>query len=79
MPSGASFTLPAVGSARTLVLDNDESCVVTDDRGRVDRALWHTLAPTVLPESVPIGERRRFSVPTGAELQWQVAVLDPWG
>lgn len=78
LPSGAVFTLPSTTFPRLLSLDNAESCVVTDERGRVDRRLWKQLAAQVLPEGVPPGQRREYRLPAGARLEWRVGVLDPW-
>lgn len=75
LPSGATFTLPPVVSPRVLHLRKSPS--VVDDAGVRDDALWRQLR-AVLPEMVPVDQVREFSVPAGAELMYQVGVIDPW-
>lgn len=79
VPSGASFTLPAAPETRVLHLESRLGCLVTDESGRVDRDLWVQVRKTALPELVPVGAKRSFTVPEGAVLRWQVRRLDPWG
>lgn len=79
MPSGAVIELPAVTSPRTMWLDPSESCVVKDNDGVVDQTLWRVLRGSVFPESVPPGENaRRFTLPAGASLIYDVGVYSPW-
>lgn len=72
LPSGASFTLPAVDVEHVLPLARSASGVARDYRGnrlRVDE---------VVSEMVPAGETRTFVVPDGARLVTRVGVLNPW-
>ena len=78
MPSDAVLSLPPVGEPRTIVLDPHESCIVLDDTGAVDAALWRQLRGGVFPEIVPAGERRVFTVPEGATLLFNEGVYSPW-
>ncbi|PRQ10637.1 hypothetical protein C1Y63_10610 [Corynebacterium sp. 13CS0277] len=78
LPSGAVVRLPSTSTPATLVLDNAQSCVVVDDAGRVLTSLWRELGGRVLPEGVPPGQMREYRLSKGAELQWQLGVLDPW-
>lgn len=77
LPSGATFTLPAVDGERTLHLDPDESCVVLRGDGSVDEELWALLS-SVPPEGVPDGESRQFTVPAGAVLLAATGWDSPW-
>ena len=76
VPSGAVIDLPEIEGERTLVLDPVESCVVVDDDGQVDDALWGSFA--VFPEGVPVGEGRTYRLPDGAVLVWDVGYTNPW-
>lgn len=76
LPSGATFTLPAVTSERTLLLDDEESLGVLDATGRKDEALWPL--PGAVAEGVPVRATRQYLLPAGATLLWQTAVFDPW-
>lgn len=79
MPSGAIVKLPAVPSPRTIWLDPSESCVVKDDNGVVDHALWLSLRGGVFPEPVPPGdELRPFGLPADAQLIYDIGVYSPW-
>ena len=78
MPSGYRFTLPKSKDERVLVMDNSESCVVLDADGEVDRSLWNRLKGKTLPEGVPIGKTRSFTVPAGARLEYRIGFADPW-
>lgn len=78
LPSGAHFDLPRTSEARTLVLDDAQSCVVVDDSDVVDRALWRALDGAVLPEGIPVGQVRTYQLPAGAELHWQLGFFDPF-
>ena len=77
LPSGARFQLPAVSAPRTLFLARQQSLVVRDDKGNVDKALWKRLR-SVLPEMVMPGKTGRFVLPAGATATWREGVLDPW-
>lgn len=76
LPSGAEMELPAVDEPRVVFLDALESCVVVDDDGVVDDALWGAFQ--VFPEGVPVGERRRYILPPSAALAWDVGYTNPW-
>lgn len=78
LPSGATFTLPSATQRRTLLLSAAESMAVLTDSGNLDDSLWKQLRGVALPEIVPPGEARTFALPTGATLQWQEGVLNPW-
>lgn len=78
LPSGASFTLPAAQESRIVSLDNADSCAVVDEKGVLDRALWRALHPTVMPEGIPVGQSRTYTLPDGSELLWNIGVFDPW-
>ena len=78
MPSGAVVDLPAVSAPRTVLLDPHESCVVLDDSGDVDEAVWRQLRGRVFPEVVPVGEVREFVVPDDAALIFNEGVTSPW-
>lgn len=78
LPSGASFTLPAVSSPRTIVLDPRESCVVMDDEGNADILVWKSLRGSVFPEVIPPGEQRTFTIPSGSSLFFDEGVVSPW-
>lgn len=77
-PSGARVVLPAVDSPRTIWLDPQESCLVVDDRGVRDDALWRRLRGVCFPEPIPAGEQRTFGLPPGAALLVDERVDDPW-
>lgn len=72
LPSGASFTLPAVETEHVLPLARSASGVAHDARGRRLRV------DEVVSEMVPAGETRTFVVPAGARLITRVGVLNPW-
>lgn len=78
LPSGATFTLPAVQSERGISLDPLKSRQVLDQDGAVDDALWRQLRGVVLSEGIPPGGTRTFVVPDGAVLEYQIGVVDPW-
>lgn len=75
LPSGATFMLPPVAEQRVLHLRKTPT--VLDVAGVRDEALWRQLRP-VMPEMVPVGEVREFTVPTGARVEYRLGVLDPW-
>lgn len=75
LPSGVSFTLPAVKGEHTLYLDRKRAGEVHGPDG-YDREL--TRRVDAVSEMVPVGEQRRFKVPVGARLAWDVGVFDPW-
>lgn len=77
LPSGARFELPTVTDWRTVHLDPWRGCVVTDDAGERDDALWRKLRGWVFPEVVPAGAQRVFQVPQDAFVSWDVEVEDP--
>ena len=76
LPSGFSFTLPAVDGERVLRLDPRFCHAVYTTGGVVDRAA--SLAVGAVGEVVPPGESGVFEVPEGAVLSWNVGVFDPW-
>lgn len=78
MPSTAAIVLPAVSSPRSMHLDPEESCIVTDSDGAIDYGLWRSLRGKVFPEPVTPGETRKFGVPEGAKLIYHVGVYSPW-
>lgn len=78
LPSGATFTLPAVGSVRVLDLHPRRSRGVFRESGERDAVLWKQLRGVVLSECVPPDESRQYVVPAGAVLEWHEGVLDPW-
>lgn len=78
-PSGAVFTLPSTAERRRLLLDPSESCAVTTLDGIVDTTLSDRVAHTVYPETCPPGAQTRWVLPAGAEFNYQLGVLDPWG
>lgn len=78
LPSGGGFELPPVTDTRIMRLNSKEGCVVTDALGVIDRPLWEQLRRKAMPEAVPVGVTRSFSVPTGVTVQWRKGVLDPW-
>lgn len=75
LPSGASFTLPAVKEEHRVPLARSNSGRIF--RGdEYDRIL--TRKAGVVGESVPRGEERDFTVPPGARLVWEIGVFDPF-
>lgn len=78
VPSGASFTLPAVGSPRIFECSSAKAFAVLRMDGSVDYELLAQLALTALPEGIPPGQSRAYSLPAGAVLIWQLGYLDPW-
>lgn len=75
LPSGASFTLPAVSATRVVDLRRSAGGRVTiPDTGVVDRPL--SKQTLVISEMVPLGEQGTFTVPAGATLMWEIGVLD---
>lgn len=78
-PSGATFVLPAVEERRQILLDPEESYVVLTPNREVDEALTETLWGEVFAEPTMPGESDTWILPAGAEMQYQVGVLDPWG
>lgn len=78
VPSGATFALPAVTEERILLLNTMESLAVLTPAGEVDYELMRSLSRQVLPEGVPPGKTRTYSVPTGAQLEYRVGHIDPW-
>ncbi|GAB3946717.1 hypothetical protein [Corynebacterium tapiri] len=76
LPSGATFTLPAVTGRHSVSLSRLDGGEVVDARGRVDQGL--TDKAGALSESVPVDFSRTFSVPTGARLSWSVGYFSPW-
>lgn len=78
VPSGASFDLPPAAKPRVLYLSAADSLVVLDEGGNVDQDLWKQVRGVALPEMVPAGEARLFTVPDGAEIEYRVGVFDPW-
>lgn len=78
LPSGATFTLPATPIPRILHLSSAQSLVVLTDSGVVDPILWKQVRGVALPELVPAEESRTFQLPSGATLEWQLGVMDPW-
>lgn len=81
LPSGASFTLPAVGEERVLYLSRKESLVVRKPDGGIDFDLWAAVRANmrgVSPERVPVDSERRFRLPAGAQIEYEVGVMDPW-
>lgn len=78
LPSGARFTLPPTIEHRTLLLSAAESMAVLTTTGDLDHTLWKQLRGKALPEGVPPRKTRTFTLPTGATLQWQEGVLNPW-
>lgn len=72
LPSGAHVTLPPVDSLHTLPLRRSNSGRVWRDGKRTTRRV------DAVCESVPVGESRTFSTPTGCVLSWNVGVFSPW-
>lgn len=77
LPSEAVFTLPAVPSERVLYLSRQDSLVVVDAEGNRDDETWREVRGA-MPEMVPVGERRTFLLPEGAQIEYQIGVYDPW-
>lgn len=75
LPSGARFTLPSVPERHTVSLSPLDGGEVTNSRG-VDKALSKSVG--AVAEGVPIDTSRTFTVPTGARLEWEVGVFNPW-
>lgn len=78
LPSGATFTLPAVSQPRNLLLGIDQSLAVFDDQEVLDRETWLKVRGQALPEDIPPGASRVFSVPEGADLLWRLGFLSMW-
>ncbi|WP_235696714.1 hypothetical protein [Corynebacterium diphtheriae] len=78
LPSGATFTLPAVSHPRNLLLGIDQSLAVVDDQEVLDRETWLKVRDQALPEDIPPGASRVFSVPEGADLLWRLGFLSMW-
>lgn len=77
VPSGATFSLPAVEEERILLLSPVESLAVITPLGEIDYPLMRQLQ-AALPEVVPEGQSRTYVMPPGAALEWQIGVMDPW-
>lgn len=77
LPSGAQVTLPSPPGPRTLHLSRAKSVAVFDDDGFFDRVTWQRVRGAWV-EGVAPGETGVFHLPTGAELVYEVGVLDPW-
>lgn len=76
MPSGATFTLPAVTGRHSLSLSRLDGGEVRDALGDVDAGLTGKVSPVF--ESVPVDMVRRFTLPAGARLSWHVGFFSPW-
>ena len=76
LPSGMTFQLPYTPVERVLLLDDEESCAVTDHAGDTDYTLWPL--DGVVAEPVPIGATRTYQVPSGARVEWSIPIFDPW-
>lgn len=72
LPSGASFTLPAVTAEHRLPLrrSNSARVWVGDTRAAV--------TVDAVGEMIPVDETRLFGLPAGAHLEWEEGVLNPW-
>lgn len=75
LPSGASFTLPAVHGPHMLSLARHMSGKVTSARGFEPDV---TKQIGAVGEQVPVGQQRVYEIPAGAKLHWREGVLDPW-
>lgn len=75
LPSSATLTLPPAAELREYSFD-PRSTRVYDLRGIVDHELSKKISP--ISELVPISGEGAFSLPSGAELLWDVGVFNPW-
>ena len=76
LPSGVGFTLPAVVGEFRLPLARVHAGRVYNPDGVADREVSRRV--DAVSEMVPVGETRAYRVPSGARLQWDVGVFDPW-
>lgn len=76
LPSGATFTLPAVTSPHRLPLARSNSGRVLDANGNPDPAL--TKKTAAVAELVPRNATRIYTLPTGAKLMWDTGYFDPF-
>ena len=77
LPSGARFPLPKASGERVVSLSMAQAGFVTTKDGTPDFALRKQMSGAY-PEGVPAGQTRTYRLPTGAALEWQIGVLDPW-
>ena len=77
MPSGARFTLPTVSEPRVIDFHPSRSGLVTDLAGEIDHDLWVRLRGFYF-EGVPRRARRKFVIPSGAQLFVDVEHREPW-
>lgn len=78
LPSGASFNLPFIDQDQLRVsLDRAAVGVVTTLEGTPRPQITSQMFD-VVAEQVPPGTTRRFLLPQGATLEWQIGVFDPW-
>ena len=76
LPSGARFTLPAVTGEHRLSLAPENSGRVLTPAGKHNPALSDQVG--AVGERVPVRASRRFAVPEGARLEWELGRFDPW-
>ena len=72
LPSGAGFPLPKVSGAYRLPLDRRASGKATSE------ATGKVVKTDAVGELVPVGATRRYTVTSGARVEWAVGVFDPW-
>lgn len=78
-PSSNTLSLPNTVNSRVLHLDPAESHAVEDTQGVLDHMMWKQLRGKILPEGIPKGESRQYSLTSEAFLEWELTTLDPWG
>lgn len=78
-PSSNTLLLPNAAVSRVLYLDPADSHAVEDTQGVLDQTMWKQLRGKILPEGVPKGESRQYSLSDNAFLEWETTTLDPWG
>ena len=77
LPSGARFPLPKASGERVVSLSMAQAGFITLKDGTPDFELRKQMSGAY-PEGVPAGQTRTYRLPTGAALEWQIGVLDPW-
>lgn len=77
LPSGAKFTLPQTQQPRMVRLDPAESTEICFPNGQADPAMRTLLWGTPV-EGVPRKQTKKFLIPQGAELHWEIYSYTPW-
>ncbi|HAT1360258.1 MULTISPECIES: hypothetical protein [Corynebacterium] len=76
LPSGATFTLPAVDELHRLPLARSNSGRIFNAADEYDRDMSRKVG--AVGEMVPRGKERVYTIPDGARLEWEIGVFDPF-